>query len=71
MAITEIMDEFNMNINITRARYAELIKAEAEVNALKAFLSSKLEKDSSVYHNELEILESLGLIRRKENVSDS
>lgn len=69
MPISAILDEFNMDMSITRARYVELIKAEEEAAKLKAFLESKLEKYCGVSHGELETLEGLGMIRRAKNVS--
>lgn len=71
MAITEIADEFTMDITITRARYAELIRTEAKADHLSGFLVNKLEKYSGIEHKELEMLESMGLIRRAKDVSDT
>lgn len=56
-------------IEISLGRYTELVRAEAAANSLKTFLTGKLEKYGRISHSELEVLESMGLIRRAYNVS--
>lgn len=52
------------NITISVSEYGELIKAKAEADYFKKFLTDKLERYSVVEHKEIEMLESMGLIRR-------
>lgn len=58
-------------ITISVSEYGELIRAKAEANYLKSFLTNRLERYSGVEHKEIEMLESMGLIRWVRNGSDS
>ena len=65
------MFETETTVEISLSRYTELTKCAVEAAELKHFLTDKLSRYGTVSHTELEMLESLGLIWRIKNVSDS
>lgn len=56
MAISNIVDEFNMDITITRSRYAELLIAEHEAEQLKRFIARSAEKGGYMPYAERQML---------------
>ena len=59
MAITAITDEFTLDITITRARYAELIKAEHDAECLKDLIYRRYKHYTGIDFKELKTLHDL------------
>lgn len=59
MAINNLVDEFGADIQITRARYAELLLAERDANLFKNLLVSKNRDYDSVTPAEIKMLRDM------------
>ena len=64
---SDVINQFNYDIKITRARYEELIKAEHDANLLKDLIFQKAEKYDGLLASELVLLENLYFIKNKES----
>lgn len=59
MAVESIIDQFNPDIQITRARYAELLIAEQEANCLKNLIHERAQSYGVINREELKLLDQL------------
>lgn len=75
MAVETILDNFNMDMKITRARYQELIIAEKEAETFKRLIASRFKDYRSISFAEIEMLyniycETPNLEESEENEND-
>lgn len=59
MSAEKVIEQFACDINITRARYAELLIAECDGNRLKEIIHQKATKYSGLSYDEIKVLDLL------------
>ncbi len=57
--VRDILEQVCPDITITRARYAELLIAEADANRLKAIIHERAEKYQGMNFDEIQLINNL------------
>lgn len=66
----DILEQVCPDITITRARYAELLIAEADANRLKKILFERAEQYQGMTFEEIRLIASLFSVKREEATDD-
>lgn len=56
MALEELVDQFNCDMNITRAKYERLVTSEDRLSSLRYVMRKKIIRDEGLTKTELELL---------------
>ena len=56
MALEELIDQFNCDMTITRAKYERFIASEDRLNSLRYVMRKKIIRDEGLTRSELELV---------------